>query len=340
MFAMKKIPGLLILCLIFLSCHKNNNSQGNTSSICFDTTFIRTNIPGLESVYFLDGKDGFVSTYNGGIYKTTDSAKTWTSLNSTTTLPIYDIYFTDPQNGFAVGGLHSCGGTGCIVPGGFILRTTNGGQDWTIAYVPVNKIELRSICFLNATTGFCVGDNTILKTINGGQTWTEYRIDDPGGKMMQVKFANALKGYIVCVFDKIIVTEDGGDTWHVTSPNRGIGYYSISEANGVTYVSGQGKIIKSTNGGNTWNELANSPNDIFYIHFTNDQNGFAFGRGNYSGGDFGYNYGSIYCTSNGGNTWDGSRDIKEVGLIQSASFPTATIGYAVSGNTIIRLMLK
>jgi len=51
-----------------------------------------------------------------------------------------------------------------------------------------------------------------------------------------------------------------------TSPHQNTGYYSISGANGSTYVSGQGKIIKSINGGNSWNELLNSPGDIFAIH--------------------------------------------------------------------------
>jgi photosystem II stability/assembly factor-like uncharacterized protein len=129
-------------------------------------------------------------------------------------------------------------------------------------------------------------------------------------------------------------------SWQVTSPNRNSGYYSISESGGSTFVSGQGKIIKSINGGASWSELPNSPGDIFNIHFFNDRIGFAFGRGNYSGGDLGYAYGSIYCTDDGGNTWNGSADIKEVGVIQSVSFPSNKIGYAVSGNKIIRLYVK
>jgi photosystem II stability/assembly factor-like uncharacterized protein len=337
---MKKILAFLIACFIFLSCHKSNGSPENTSSLCFDTAFIKTNIPFLQSIYFLNGKDGFISTYYGGLYKTTDSAKTWTTLNSTTTLPISDIYFTDAQNGFAVGGSNSCSGTGCIIPGSFILKTVNGGQSWTTVYTPSTKIELTSVYFINASIGFCAGDNVILKTIDGGQTWSEYTVNNLGGKIMQIRFANSQKGYVACLFDKIVVTEDGGTTWHVTSPGRNIGYYSVAEANGATYVSGQGKIIKSTNGGNSWNELTNSPSDIYCLHFTSDQNGFAFGRGNYSGGDFGHNYGAIYCTNNGGNSWNGSPDIKEVGLIHSVSFPTATIAYAISGSTIIRLTIK
>jgi len=155
-----------------------------------------------------------------------------------------------------------------------------------------------------------------------------------------VKFVNQQKGYIVCLFDKILKTEDGGLTWQVTRPQRNRGYYSISEANGSTYVSGQGIMIKSINGGSSWTELSNSPYDIYFIHFISDCKGFAFGRGNYSGGDFGHSYGSIYCTVNGGTTWNGSADIKEVGLIEGVSFAANNLAYAVSGNKIIRLIAK
>ena len=337
---MRKIIILTAFYFFVLSCTKNGPLNGNTSLLCFDTTFITTNIAGLQSVFFVSDKDGFVSTYNGGLYKTTDSARTWTALNSTTTLPIRGLWFVNSQTGFAVGGQNSCGGSGCIPPGGFILKTTDGGQSWTNIYTPADKIEITSIYFVNETIGFCVGGNVVFKTTDGGQTWNEYRINDLGGVMMQIKFINSQKGYIVGSFDKILITENGGLGWQVTSPNRNNGYYSISEAGGSTFVSGQGKIIKSTNGGASWSELPNSPGDIFNIHFLDDHIGFAFGRGNYSGGDFGHSYGSIYCTDNGGNTWNGTPDIKEVGLIQSVSFPSNKIGYAVSGNKVIRLYVK
>ena len=92
--------------------------------------------------------------------------------------------------------------------------------------------------------------------------------------------------------------------------------------------------------GDTWKELSNSPADIFAIHFMDNKKGFAFGRGNYSGGDFGYSYGSIYCTDNGGISWSGSADEKEAGVILSVSFPTSRIGYGVAGNRVTRFTIK
>ena len=336
---MKKIIRFSILYLFVLSCNKSP-VEVNSQATGFDTAFITTSFGGLQSVYFLNEKDGFVSTYNGGLYKTTDSAKNWTALNSTTTLPIRDIYFTDSQVGFAVGGLNSCGGTGCIPPGGFILKTIDGGQSWTNVFTPTDKIEITSICFVNSSLGFCVGDDIVFKTTDGGQTWSEHKINNIGGKMMQIKFTSSSKGYIVCLFGKILVTEDGGATWQIENPNGNIGYYAISEKDGSIFVSGQGKIIKSTNGGGSWSELSSSPSDIYAIHFISNQTGFAFGSGNYSGGDSGFPFGSIYYTNDGGVSWDGTGDIKEVGLIQDVSFPTNKLAYAISGNKIIKLTVK
>jgi photosystem II stability/assembly factor-like uncharacterized protein len=266
------------LLFILAACEKgtDNNAapspvnQGgqNNSTVCFKTTFINTTINGGSvSVFFLNEKDGFVTSYTGGIYKTTDSAKTWTTLNSGTTLPIRDIYFIDNNKGFAVGGLHSCGGTGCVPPGGFILRTLDGGQNWTKIYTPANMIEISSIYFTNATTGFCAGDNMIFKTTDGGATWAATTLNNLGGLMLKISFADNQNAYITCTADKIVKTIDGGATWTVTSPNKGVVHYAASSAEGVTYVSGQGKILKTFNGGSNWTELIKLAQRYFQYPF-------------------------------------------------------------------------
>ncbi len=339
---MKHLLRFLILIVFIPACRKDNrNGTKNLSVNCLQTTFIATNISeGLQSTFFINGKDGFVAGANGGIYKTSDSAKSWIALNSTVSVPIRALFFLDALKGFAVGGENSCGGTGCIPYGGFILETLNGGQTWRKVFTPSDKIEISSIYFFDNSIGFCAGDNVIFKTVDGGQTWSEYKINDLGGKMMQILFVDALHGYITCLFDKILRTENGGVTWEITSPHKNFGYYSLSASNGSIYVSGQGKIIKSVDTGNSWSVLLNSPLDIFAIHFLDRNIGFAFGRGNYSGGDFGHSYGSIYCTNNGGLSWNGSADIEDIGPIQSVSFPTDKIGYAISVNKIIRLTIN
>lgn len=159
--------------------------------------------------------------------------------------------------------------------------------------------------------------------------------------MMQIAFVSPQKGYVVALFGKIVQTSDGGATWQVTSPQQTTGYNTIAAAGGSVYVGGQGEIIKSTNGGATWAVLPNSPADILSMYFTDANHGIAFGSGNYSGGDFGHSYASMYTTSDGGQSWQGSADISDYVLIENLSFPdNGTIGYALSGTHVIRIQLK
>lgn len=330
------------IAFLIFSCKKSDNKPQADSPLPANVsiTFLTTNIPEpLEAVFFTNGGTGFVGGGKGGIYKTVDSGKTWIPLNSTVDLPIHSLFFLNEQKGFAVGGVGNCGGTGCVPVGAFILQTLNGGQTWEKVYTPTEKIELNSVYFVNASTGFCAGYNLIIKTSDGGQTWNEYKIDGLGGLMTQISFTDTQKGYIVSPV-KIVETTDGGVSWKVTSTQRNTGYITISASGGVLYVAGQRKMIKSTNDGVLWNELSNSPSDMFALHFIDRKKGFAFGRGNYSGGDFGRSYGAIYFTNDGGETWSGSKDVKEVGMILAVSFPTDGLGYAVSGNKIIRIKLN
>jgi hypothetical protein len=70
------------------------------------------------------------------------------------------VSFTDADTGTVVG------------LNGTILRTTNGGVDWT-NQSSGTTCGLLAVSFIDANTGIVVGlDGTILHTTNGGTTWT------------------------------------------------------------------------------------------------------------------------------------------------------------------------
>jgi len=339
---MRKILLFIVLLSFLLSCKKNDSTQQSKqpSTLCLDTAFIRPNFTGISGIFFITETEGFVATYTGDIYKTTDAAITWTKMSSNTDLPLYSLYFTDTQTGYAVGGSSSCNGSGCIPPGGIILKTIDGGQSWNKIFSSTKWLEISSVYFVNKTLGFCVGGSTVFKTENGGQFWSEYEVPNLGGEMLDVRFSDAEKGYIACSFGKLLTTSNGGITWGQVNQHINQALYSIATMGNTVYMSGSDKIMKSTDNGTSWAALPNSPAEIYKLYFVNDQSGFAFGRGNYSGGDFGYNYGSIYCTTDGGNTWNGISDIKQSTMITDVSFPSNTIGYGFSNFGIIKLKTK
>jgi photosystem II stability/assembly factor-like uncharacterized protein len=340
---MKKILTLAPLLFVLLSCNKKEPTQQGEphSALCLDTTTIWHSLSGIQSIFFISEKDGFAGAATGDIYKTTDSAKTWIKMSSNTDLPVYGIYFTDLQTGYAVGGSSSCSGTGCVPAGGIILKTTNGGQNWSKIFSTPKWLAISSVYFVNKTLGFCVGGNTVFKTENAGQSWSEYEVQNLGGVMNQVKFSDANKGYITSSSGNILTTNNGGQSWQVTSQSKPQSLLSVAAAdNNTVYISGSGKILKSTNGGSYFAELPNSPTDIYSLYFQDSKTGYAFGRGDYSGGDFGYLYGSIYCTNDGGNTWSGMRNLKPGAIFTEVSFPSNTIGYAVSLFGVTRLKVR
>jgi len=122
----------------------------------------------FSSVYFLDANTGYVVGSGGTILKTTNGGTNWTAQTSGTTNELKSVYFTNANTGYIVGGLATEYGCCQIRYEGTILKTTDGGINWT----PQTGAEtnyLYSVCFIDDSIGFAVGTNgLILKTTTGG----------------------------------------------------------------------------------------------------------------------------------------------------------------------------
>jgi photosystem II stability/assembly factor-like uncharacterized protein len=116
-------------------------------------------IGSLTSVYFLDKKNGWVSSSSGLIFKTVNGGATWTKVSPKIIglhdkgKSINDVYFRNANEGWAVG------------ISGNILFTDDGGSTWNTLNKATN-LELFRIAF-HGNTGLIVGENgTILKLKN------------------------------------------------------------------------------------------------------------------------------------------------------------------------------
>lgn len=325
----------------FAGCKKKNNSDviDPLPKSKVSTTFLKVgaNKP-FSRVCFPTETTGYIANIEGDIYKTTNVGTTWSALTVPSKSPIYDLYFFNANEGFAVGGESDCGGTGCVPSGASMLYTKDGGANWSVIALSLSqKIQIRSMVFLNDSIGFAVGGSLIMSTKDRGKTWKETKIENLQGSMLDIAFHDAQNGLIACAFDKVVKTSDGGSHWEVLNPFSTTTSYSVAWTSSKAFVSGNNRINVSSNSGASWLEVAKSPLNIFKLVFTTDKTGYAFGCGTYSGGDWGVYYGSFYATEDGGTTWQGQEDVKEMNVIEDASFPSTRIGFAVGGPSVMRI---
>jgi photosystem II stability/assembly factor-like uncharacterized protein len=157
---------------------------------------------------------------------------------------------------------------GGIFTGGKIIKTINGGESW-FEQGSTDPTFLEDIHFLNIDTGFVTGggynNGIILMTIDGGINWIP-KDNTFNEKINSIHFINDTTGFAVGERPKIIKTSDGGETWLVQNVD-GTDYNDISffDENIGFAVGDRGKILKTNNGGDSW-ELVDIDNIVLDLH--------------------------------------------------------------------------
>ncbi|MCX6159042.1 MAG: YCF48-related protein [Ignavibacteriae bacterium] len=195
---------------------------------------------------------------------------------------INDIIFLDSLNGLAVARQTS--------DSSYILKTTNGGDNWTILYR--SFLAMVKIQFININTGYAVGAY-LFKTTNGGFNWNQvtappispenlyvlnedtiwiissesmtggvFRTTNGGlnwtqqpsgsGNPDKIYMYNARIGFIVdnTGTNNLRKTTDGGDSWFTVV--SGQGFYDMKFIDSLTGWRAKDYIKKTTDGGLTW----------------------------------------------------------------------------------------
>jgi photosystem II stability/assembly factor-like uncharacterized protein len=328
----KLLIALFLIQVLLFSCKKDNDKYSNN----YNYEKISSNLnESVNCVFFIDDKTGFSATYLGKVLKTTDGGISWTCKNITD-LPIYSIYFVNKNIGFAVGGKPSCSGTGCIPPGSIVFKTTDGGESWTMKTVPYSWSNLNSVFFINENIGIAIGLGLQIRTTDGGETWEEFEFEYKG-LMQKIYFINEQIGFAAGLYGNIFKTQDQGKNWTKLNNSCTGHIYDFSFVNENTgFAGGQQKIIKTTDGGATWKLLSNSPSEVYYIHFADAINGIAIGKGHYTGGDFGTWTNAIYCTKDGGSTWNIEDNIP---FGQIGSFYSNRSGYFIEPKSTFKVSI-
>ena len=237
------------------------------------------------------------------LFFTQTSEAQWYVQQSGTTNPLYDIEFINRSTGW------SCG------DGGYIIKTTNGGENWIQQGAGVTFEPLLGIHPVDSNTVYAVGYfRTIVKSTDGGTTWIKIESGmQEDGSYECVFFINNLTGWIGN-FDNpkygVRKTINGGQTIF-SIPFNGIprDLYFKDSLNGVG-VGGLSYIYRTTDGGLNWSSFSLVLNGNFYrVSFINENTGYTASTR------------AAYKTTNFGISWD------SVGRVTPLNFDVTSIEF-------------
>jgi photosystem II stability/assembly factor-like uncharacterized protein len=306
---MKKVVLFLLFIIISFSIHAQSSWQHLPDAGLHSVTTLR-----FEDVYFTDSVTGFAITLGGGIFRTRDAGRNWTS-QIQSQAQFRSIEFLDDRQTGVVGSLSDS-----------VYRTSDGGNTWTnISGALVDPIPYshKYICGIAhwKNSFFAVGSwnskiARLFKSTDQGISWNCTYLDtNLISAAIDVCFIAQDTGFITGAYispgfnkmmSAVVKTTDGGLSWKRVFVDSVIGgrIWKIQALSSQVlfgsiepyYNSDTVAMIKSTDGGNSWAVIGTgfrSPAHITQgVGFINEKHGWIGGQ-----------YHGLYETWDGGQTW-------------------------------------
>jgi photosystem II stability/assembly factor-like uncharacterized protein len=235
-------------------------------------------------VRFLSDTEGFASTSDGNIFRTTDSGVTWKSV-SNTDRPVKALTFVTGQIGYAVGDRS------------LFLKTTDGGATW-------NAKDIGGTSAQNLTAVRCADEKTCVVTTDAG---TLLGITTDGGNtftfptpstdpILAAGFATPTRLAAAGQQGSTVVSDDTGANFRPIG-GRLTGKFTRIRAGkvpGSAFAPGPNATLgKTVDGGKTWTRGdVTTTTDVLDVSFPTVTDGYAL---DVSGG--------LFRTSSGGQFW-------------------------------------
>jgi photosystem II stability/assembly factor-like uncharacterized protein len=282
-------------------------------------TWVRTTTEGINNGLFAlpDGRVWVSSDYRS-VYYSPAPGNAYQNLIPGLRVDLQEIVFWDTERGWAVGG-------------SAVLTTTNGGETWEASSLQgfTTENNLRQILLISEQEIWLSGSRHVLRTTDGGETWEElFEVPESTLEYGLEKVGNSI---MAVARDGVIYrTEDDGANWGAISvegierlrsfhfPNQETGYA----------VGGQSNLIKTTDGGASWEEVsADLPDglNILEVSFTSSDTGWIVNR------DLSDH---LWKTADGGLTWSSSTVSQNVRW-SGVDFVNDTLGYLYGGSSIV-----
>lgn len=253
----------------------------------------RTALPGSPSkggsdqpgdIWFTADGTG-VASAGKTIYRTTDSASSWSPVSTASTGELTRFEFVNANDGFVVG------------KGKNALKTGDGGATWAPVVVSAGTagIALGDIDCHNVNNCVVVAEDgsQLYITSDGGTGWSA--VSPSTNAIRAAGMASAVRIIAVGAGGTTVASDDGGTTWQtisggVTGSFSGIRAVSDSTA----FVFGDnGALARTTDGGNSWAPVGvSSSARIVGVGFPTAARGYVLDE-----------LGVLMRTSNGGASW-------------------------------------
>jgi photosystem II stability/assembly factor-like uncharacterized protein len=255
----------------------------------------RTPVPGSPTDLVAISPTTAFATSNNAIYRTVDSGGSWTLVAQTPSPPpsfgvppgspgrtLRSLAFPTADVGYAAG------------DGGTVMKTIDGGANWTPATSPGSGLDLTgvrcadaSLCLFTTASGA-----SIVRTPDGGATYTQ--VTAAASPLRAVAFASATRAIASGDSGVTVLSDDGGVTWRTISASIAgdIGGITAGSA-GFAYAVGSTAISLTSDGGGTWRSVGiPTPRAIAVAAFADPLTGYVQDDG-----------GTLRRTTNGGTSW-------------------------------------
>jgi uncharacterized repeat protein (TIGR01451 family) len=350
------VPGVNFLTHVYfyndqLGWALDSNNVVRTTNGGQDWTVSSFNANYPTKIWFISPTEGWLlGNYGYTLYRTVDGGATWSGIAVNGNLT--DFHFLSPLDGWMAGNIGILARTqdggqslsyqknstlntdlksveiqnkdrAWVIPSyawGTVYKTADNGNSWQSVTMPH---EVSRIRFPSSAVGYASGFYNMSKTTNGGASWnimSSLGFDN----ISDLTFLNKDTGW-VAIGQSIKRTFDGGNTWSTFPNNIGIvsiqfkdfskGYYLQSNSSGST-------CFKSTDGGQTWQQMGSQTEPGACFSFIDDNTGWIGG----------YN-GLVYRTTNGGQTWQ-SVILTDLQYIRDIRFISNTHGFAATINGV------
>lgn len=270
---------------------------GYSGSACYTITFLNDTL-------------GYAGAFNSRIFRTVNGGATWmqqTTFNTNEEISAID--FMDSARGIAI-------------TNSYVYRTTNG-INWSGPFISGNNFLS---CALSSSGVAILGDSYggIHRNNDLSNTYVDLNPQSGLFPFRRVKFVSQSNGWVAGDGYNILKTNNGGQTWINTNTNNAIDYLTDIAAineNKLIIATGNssGKIIMTTNGGNSFTEQTlSTTNALNAISFPNANTGYVVG-----------NNGVMFKSTNGGNAFT-SLQSGTTSTLKEVFFVTPLIGFVVT----------